>query len=470
MTRKFWIFSFLLMFSAGAPVWAQNIEEFYKAAEQYYSQKDYDRAFDAYQSTANVDPKPYRAYSGMGNCQYALGKKEKALEYYQKSLDLYPSNPQLSQFIQKLKLELASKGSLFYKGHTLFGEKKYKEAIPFFQQALLDDAKNMQAYYELGYSQFLIGSKPEAALNLAYYGKKESRTDFEDYANRLKATLTPDDREWMDDQLKNGPPFSSPFRYSGFGVRLETLYIGSGLKDLADYAASLKSYGETVSQTDSSFTLNATAPSSGFAVELNPFIQASENIEVGLTFGYMFMGQFNTNYQSDSGLASGVINPQVIDGGLSLRVHFMKQKKGKVGFFIEGNPAVYMANLHVANSDTSGTVSGWGFVPVTGEFSGTGFGGKLKLGVDWKPIPNSMISGFLGYQYAQVKEFKGDGTSDLLSDTTSGQLQMLHGPDGDFLMFVPDGPSLPLSPGASLSPLTLDFSGILVGLDLTVLL
>jgi len=106
---------------------------------------------------------------------------------------------------------------------------------------------------------------------------------------------------------------------------------------------------------------------------------------------------------------------------------------------------------------------------VAGEFSGAGFGGKLKLGADWKPIPNSMISVFLGYQYAQVKEFKGNATSDLLTKSTSGELQMQSGPDGAFLEFVPDG-SVPTLPGTTLSPLTLDFSGILVGLDLTVLL
>ena len=50
-----------------------------------------------------------------------------------------------------------------------------------------------------------------------------------------------------------------------------------------------------------------------------------------------------------------------------------------------------------------------------------------------------------------------------------GELQMQRGPDGAFLEFVPDG-SVPTLPGASLSPLTLDFSGILLGLDLTVLL
>jgi tetratricopeptide (TPR) repeat protein len=467
VARRILIISFFLTLSFSALAWAQNIEEFYKAADQFYSQKDYDRAFDAYRSTANVDPKPFRAYAGMGNCRYSQGKKEEALEHYQKSLDLFPGNPQLSQFVQKLKLELASKGSLFYKGHTLFGEKKYKEAIPLFQQALLDDTKNMQAYYELGYSQFLVGNKPEAALNFAYYGKKESRYDFEDYANRLKATLAPDDREWMDDQLKNGPPFSSPFRYSGFGVRLEPVFVGSGLKDLGDYAGSLKSFGDTLSQTDPSFRISATTPSAGFAVELCPFMQVSENIEAGLTFGYLFMGQFNANYQSDSGLASGVLSSEIYDVGLSLRAHFMKQDKGKFGVFIEGNPVVYIANLHVANSDTA---TNWGFVPVAGEFSGMGFGGKIKLGADWKPIPNSMISGFIGYQYAQVKEFKGDATSDSLPESTPGELQMLRGPDGAFLMFVSDGLAPTLFPGTSLSPLTLDFSGILVGLDLTVLL
>jgi tetratricopeptide (TPR) repeat protein len=469
MTRKIFIITFLLALLAGTSTWAQNVEEFYKAADQFYTQKEYDRAFDSYQSVANQDPKSFRAYAGMGNCQYAQGKKEKALEYFQKSLDLNSNNPQLSQFVQKLKLELASKGSFFYKGHTLFGEKKYKEAIPLFQQALMDDAKNMQAYYELGYSQFLVGNKTEAALNLAYYGKKETRYDFVDYANRLREGLKPDDREWMDDQLKEGPPFSSPFRYSGFGVRLEPVYQGSSLKDLSDYAQSLKSFGDTISQSDPSFQMNATTPSNGFAVELNPFMQVSENIEAGLTFGYLFMGQFNASYQSDSGLASGVLSSQIYDVGLSLRAHFMKQEKGKIGVFIEGNPVVYIANLHVANSDTSGTVPGWRFVPVAGEFSGAGFGGKLKLGADWKPIPNSMISVFLGYQYAQVKEFKGNATSDLLTKSTSGELQMQSGPDGAFLEFVPDG-SVPTLPGTTLSPLTLDFSGILVGLDLTVLL
>jgi hypothetical protein len=110
---------------------------------------------------------------------------------------------------------------------------------------------------------------------------------------------------------------------------------------------------------------------------------------------------------------------------------------------------------------------------VSGNFSSSGFGGRLKLGVDWKPIPNSLVSGFLGYQLAQIQGFTGSGNaaggySGIATGPNppmmSGQLENLSGKYGTSIIFVPNGVNVP---GAS--PLTLDLSGFIIGADMTIL-
>src|SRR5258707_13134656 len=109
MSRKGWGFLFFILtvLAAVSPLWADGADDYYRSANKFYADKDYQHALDAYEGAIPYDADPYRAYIGMGNSEYSLNHKSKSLEYYQKSLAIHPDNPFLIQFVKKVKTEVA---------------------------------------------------------------------------------------------------------------------------------------------------------------------------------------------------------------------------------------------------------------------------------------------------------------------------------------------------------------------------
>jgi tetratricopeptide (TPR) repeat protein len=437
----------LFLFACGLQAaFAETADDYYKEAASFYSQKDYDHAFDAYQGAANLDPNPYRAFAGMGNCEYARGHKSKAMEDYRLSLKIYPNNALLAQFVEKLRFELDSKGGPFDQGRIAFSEKRYKDANQYFQEAVADDPENLPAFYYQAYSEYLIGDRAYAALNFAYYAKKKKDARVQATADQIKNRLTPEDQAWVEAELDTDPPFPPPFRYSGVGIRLGTDLQFAGLKDFSDYAKSLKTQ----------FSVSANAPAVALAADLNPFLEVTDGIEAGLNFGGVFLGGFSAATANASPQENGTINYDIWDVGIGLKARFLKFDRGRIRLFVEADPDVYFAKLSVVNSDTS---TPWGFIPVNGNFSTTGFGSLFKLGVEWKPLPNSLVGFFVGYQLANLNGFKGS------ANNVSGQLETERNGSNTSIDFVPDG----TTPPAGAQPLVLDLSGMLLGTQLTAL-
>jgi hypothetical protein len=149
-----------------------------------------------------------------------------------------------------------------------------------------------------------------------------------------------------------------------------------------------------------------------------------------------------------------------------LKARVVKFEKGKIRLFVEADPKLYFSNLTTANSDTT---TGWGFIPAIGNFSSSGFGGLLKVGMEWKPLPSSLISLFTGYQWAKLSGFHGSAIPNGSTNSIPGQLEVERGSGSTQIDFVPDGNAPVLPPGEQLSPLTLDLSGVILGADLTIL-
>jgi tetratricopeptide (TPR) repeat protein len=448
----------LILFVLGvSTAFAETADDYYKEAASFYAQKDYDHAYDAYQGAANLDPNPYRAFAGMGNCEYARGHKTKAMEDYRLSLKIYPNNAPLAQFVQKLRFELDSKGGPFDKGRIAFSEKRYKDADQAFQEAVEDDPENLDAFYYQGYSEYLTGDRAYAALNFAYYAKKKKDARVQAAADQIKNHLNQEDQAWVEEQLKTEPPFPPPFRYSGVGIRLGTDVQFVGLKDFSDYAKTLKSQGSQIS---------ASAPAVALAADVSPFLEVTDGIEAGLNFGGVFLGGFSAASANSNPQENGTINYDIWDVGLSVKARLLKFDRGRIRLFIEADPDVYFANLSVVNSDTS---FGWGFIPVNGNFSTTGFGAVFKLGVEWKPLPNSLVGFFAGYQLANLNGFTGTAAANGSTTPVPGQLETERSGSNTQIGFVPNGTTLTLPPGAQLAPTSLDLSGMLLGAQLTAL-
>jgi len=481
MIRKlFFTFIMVLTIHAiSAPVWAGTADDDYSVANSYYMQKDYPRAFNAYQAAIPYDSFPYRAYLGMGNCEYLMDEKKKAIEYLQKSDDLN-KDVKIETFIQKIKASIPpSKSGSFTKAETCLKNKQYQEAIPLLKEVEQYEPTNYKAFYDLGYCYYVQGDRPEAALNFAYYESKTKDSTVTSLVTKMERQLSMDDQDWLNDQLQLGPPFSPPFHSSGFGIRFEPTFQLTSLKDFNNFATEMQNRGGAEAQSDSSYAVTVGAPPGGLGIDLNPYLQVSEDLEVGLTFGTLFLGQFSATF-SDLNSANdpdgnSSIAYQVIETGISVRVEPIKLYKNKIKFFVEADPSYYITGLTTANSEITSTTpnAGYDFPMVTGNFSSSGFGSRFKIGVDWKPIPNSMVSGFLGYQLAQIQGFTGSGSAaggysnvPVGSPVNmSGQLENLSGKYGTSIIFVPNGVNVP---GAT--PLTLDLSGFIIGADFTILL
>jgi tetratricopeptide (TPR) repeat protein len=486
MSRKiFCAFIMILgVYSISVPLWADTADDYYREANSFFMQKDYQRALDAYQGAIPFDSNPYRAYMGMGNCEYSMGNQIKAVEYLQKSDDIH-KDLKIEAFITKIKTTIPKpKTPLFVKAETCLQKRQYKEAIPILKEVEQYEPTNFKAYYDLGYCYYIIGDKPEATLNFAYYESKTKDTTVAGLVTKMKSQLTVDDQEWVDAQVQLGPPFSSPFRFSGIGIRFEPTFQFTSLKDFNNFAMEMQRTGNAAAP-DSSFSLSpaSSAPPGGLGIDLNPYVQIGENLEVGLTFGTLFLGQFNASYTDLNYTASNVVSGdaaftyQVIEAGISLRAEPFMIYKNKIKFFVEADPSYYITSLSSANSEITNPAPnpGFDFPMVTGNFSGSGIGSRFKIGVDWKPLPNSLVSGFLGYQLAQIQGFTGSGlASGGYSGVPAGspvnmpgQLETQQGPNGTRIIFVPNGVTVP---GATPSPLTLDLSGFIIGADMTILL
>ena len=475
MSRKiFYAFIMILgVYAIAAPLWADTADDYYREANSFFMQKDYERAFDAYQGAIPFDSNPYRAYMGMGNCEYSMGIQIKAIEYLQKSDDIH-KDPKIEAFITKIKTAIPKpKTPLFVKAETCLQNKQYKEAIPILKEVEQYEPTNFKAYYDLGYCYYTASDKPEATLNFAYYESKTKDSTVTGLVAKMKSQLTVDDQEWVDAQVQLGPPFSSPFRYSGIGIRFEPTFQFTSLKDFNNFSSELQKRGAVAAQSDSSFAVTVGAPPGGLGIDLNPYVQVSENLEVGLTFGTLFLGQFNASFTDTNSTADpegdAAFAYQVIEAGISIRAEpFMIYKK-KIKFFVEVDPSIYMTSLSAENSEVESTTpnsSGFDFPLITnGNFSSSGLGGRFKIGVDWKPIPNSLVSGFLGYQFAQMQGFTGSCTTPGSSVNVQGQMETKPGTYGTSIIFVPFGTTV-----SGVSPLTLDLSGFIIGADMTILL
>jgi tetratricopeptide (TPR) repeat protein len=476
MVRNISTVFILLLSAALLPncLWADTADDYYREANSFFAQKDYQRAFDAYQGAIPYDVDPYRAYLGMGNCQFFLNNKEKAVEFLQKSDDLH-KDEKVEAFIKKVRSSIPPpKTALFTKSEDLLRDKKYKEAIPILKEIEQYEGTNLKAFYDLGYCYYATGDKPMAAINFAYYVNKTNDSAVTALVDKMRGQLTEDERDWLDGQVQLGPPFSAPFHPMGIGIRFEPTYQFVSLKDFNNFNTELQTKAGQAGSSDPGLSLILNTPPGGLSIELNPYVQVSDDMELGLTFGTLFIGQMDASYTSNNNPngGDGAISYSVLAVGLSLRSEMVRLYRNKVKFFFEADPSYYMTGVNVANSEVTNATpdTNFDFPMVTGNFTGSGVGARFKLGVDWKPVPNSVVSGFIGYQMAQIQGFGGSGqvpdpNNPGNSIGATGQLMTLQSVTGTKIIFVPTGT---IVPGAS--PLTLDLSGVILGIDMTILL
>ena len=83
------------------PARAAEIENAFKRAVNQLDRNEFEQAAKTFRSVLRLDPKNYRAMTGLGRCLKELGRRDEARQCFQKALEINPSYAQA-----RLNLEL----------------------------------------------------------------------------------------------------------------------------------------------------------------------------------------------------------------------------------------------------------------------------------------------------------------------------------------------------------------------------
>ncbi len=434
-------------------------DQYFAAGQQYFTAKNYAQAAQYYNAAVKMNPNYAQAYQGLGNCYYSLGRKADALPFYQKASALQPNNAQLAQFVQSLQAQVGAGGAAapggmgmtaadpLSQGSSLFQQKQYAASIPYFQQAAQSNPNDYRPFYYAGYAYYMTGNAKYAALYFAVANVKQPNASIQAYAQKVKATLPPDDQQWVDDQVakytgtamaggsgKNDVDF-------GFHILGGTTYILANPTQIIN--------GVKAAQvTDGGFALTGTTPNMVALAGLEPYIQLGQNFEINLGAEYIPVGTLSytiTDITNNIGAAYSY-DTNIVAASLGMKVLFGDSKvKGYFGLGVDIAPV--STTLSVVETDGTGTPNGQTFSQnPSGSYSTIAFGGYAKLGVDFYLGKGIAVGPFIGFQLLSATNFQNGGST-LLVDQTNG--------------------GVTTTANSNTTPLTMDFSNINGGLDLT---
>lgn len=83
------------------PARAAEIENVFKRAMNQLDRNEFEQAAKTFRSALRLDPKNYKALTGMGRCLKELGRRDEARQCFQKALEINPGYAQA-----RLNLEL----------------------------------------------------------------------------------------------------------------------------------------------------------------------------------------------------------------------------------------------------------------------------------------------------------------------------------------------------------------------------
>jgi type IV pilus biogenesis/stability protein PilW len=119
---------------------------------QFYSQRDFSKAIQAYQKVIELDPTYVEAYNNLGIIYQMIGDVDRAFGAYQKSTEI---NPRYDKGYNNLGILLFLKG-------------RYEEALGSFQKALAVNPNNIETHINLG---ILFKKKGESEKAIESYQK-----------------------------------------------------------------------------------------------------------------------------------------------------------------------------------------------------------------------------------------------------------------------------------------------------------
>lgn len=479
LSKNGWLFAItilILVASSTVKVQAQGTSatQYVAAGQQLLTARNYTQAAQYFLAAAKLDPNNGAAYQGLGTCYYMAGRKSDALVYYQKSLTLQPGNTQLAQFVQNLQAQLNSgagaPGAMgtavdpLTQGSSLFQQKQYAAAIPYFQRAAQQNPNDYRAFYYLGYSYYMTNNARMAALYFAVANLKQPNASIQAYADQVKSRLSPDDQQWVSTQLSqystspamasSGAAASNPnnavqfgFNFSGGGN-----YIFNNPVQISNGAtqAGYVSIGGT--------TANILA---GIGVE--PYLQFGKGFELDFGATYVPIGSTLSYTWLDVAGPVGATNDGTpIYGYLdnfdtsmvlaSVGFKILLPDNDLEGYIALGGDIGPVSTIfNKMPTDNTGVQLPTGTADISsGSYSSLAVGGYVKLGMDFFLSKTMSLGPFLGFQVLTATNFQ-KGSNTLLVNGANGDVGIAGSPA--FL-------------GVTGTPLTLDYSNINFGLDL----
>ncbi|HVZ80765.1 MAG TPA: tetratricopeptide repeat protein [bacterium] len=463
-------FAILVMAVFPGPGFSQGASEaqYIAAGTKMYQARNYNQALQYYNAAMKLNPNDPAAYQGIGYCYYAMGNKQYALAYLQKAYQLNPNNAQLAQAIQSLRAQtgggavapgasVAGGSSYLNGGMTLFQRKQYAQAIQYFNAAIQQNPSDYRGYYYAGYSYYMMGNAKSAALYFAIANAKQPNASIKAYGDRVKAGLSPDDQQWVDNQLSR---YTGGAAYAGGGSPSKPAKISFGFHLLGgmEYVFADPSQIKQYVTAAGSVSLNGVTPNMVALPEFVPFVQLGDSFEINLAIGYFPVGNLSyTTYDYATSGPTGTpdvwkytFNTTIITTDLGIKLLFGDQDvKGYLGLGAGISP-VSVSFTKVQYDSTATTVQSTD-TAASGDYSTVAFNGQMVLGIDFILDKGLSLGPYIGYRYLSANNFQRSGNS-LVVDTSKGSVG-LAGTNN-------------VSP-TSTTPLQLDFSGLEAGLDLS---
>lgn len=492
---KTWSFIFILAaflkfwMPASADAQGTSDAQYFAAGNQYYSAQNYAQAAQYYYAAVKMNPNDGQAYQGLGNCYYALGRKADALTFYQRASALQPGNAQLAQFVQNLQAQVGAGGAApgaamgqaqaapnyLNTGYSLFQQRQYAQAIQYFNAAIQQNSNDYRPYYYAGYSYYNTGNAKYAALYFAIANVKQPNASIKAYADRVKASLSADDQQWVDDQVSKYTGTAMASGGAAASSKGNDVSVGFHLMGGMEYIFSDPTQIKQYITAAQSVSLSGDTPNMIALPEFEPYVQLGKNFEINLAIGYFPVGNLSyttydysrmdpygtpPNYPTNADTWQYTYNTSIITADLGFKILFGDDKvKGYLGLG-GGISPVSMTFTKISYNSTGSTAVATD--TSTGTYNTVAFNGQAILGVDFSLGKGIAVGPYIGYRYLSASNFQNGGNT-LVVDTNSGAVGTAKGNANGFTNMTNQATGAP----DPTTPLTLDFSGLEGGVNLT---
>jgi len=458
-----------------------SADQYVAAGQQLLNQHNYTQAAQYYYAAVKLDPNNAAAYQGLGTCYYMSGRKADALTFYQRALSLQPSNAQLAQFVQGLQSQLnpgmGTPGTMGFaadpltQGSTLFQQKQYAASIPYFQRAAQQNPNDYRAFYYAGYAYYMTGNTRFAALYFAVANMKQPNASIQAYADRVKSSLSPDDQQWVDDQLSKysastGGSYAGSSKVEfGFNFLGGSTYIFSNPSQIINGV-------EQAQSTNDQISLNGTTPNVLAEIGIEPYLAFGKSFELDLGVSYVPVANLaytwlspytpvidgNGNVITTSngtttvpvyGYQNTFENSMVI-ANLGLKIKFGDaQVNPYIGLGMDIAPV--STTFTKQPTDATGTNLIGTNDPSSGTYNTVAFGGYARFGVDFGLSKNLSLGPYVGIQVLTATNFQS-GSKTLVVNQNNGDVGVAG--VGGFAGVT------------NTTPLTLDYSNVNFGAEM----